>query len=152
MIPGSYVNQPIVPPGSTLEEDPERRPLLSGWFRGREVAYFDFGRSPLAPAPIFALITGMDGDAPRFVPGQANIVDVVPDTAANNMDMWDVHFVTVPEGYRPDSIRDLAALRAEAAAGRLTIRRVGSVRNCPVVLVGGRLAPRLPLLPDRRIF
>lgn len=147
VIPGSYVNLPIVPPGSTLDSDPAQRPLLTGWFKGREVHYFDFGRSPLAPAPIFALITGMDGDEPRFVPGQANVVDVVPDSAANYMDMWDVHFVTVPPGYAADAVRDLAALQAEAAAGRFTIRRIGSVRNCPVVLVGGRLAPRVPLLP-----
>lgn len=147
LIPGSYVNLPIVPPGSTLQDDPARRPLLSGWFKGREVAYFDFGRSPLAPAPIYALISGMDGDAPRFVPGQANVVDVVPDSAARYMDMWDVHFVTVPADYRPDTIRDLATLLREAAAGRVSVRRIGSVRNCPVVLVDGRLAPRVPLLP-----
>ena len=67
------------------------------------------------------------------------------------MDMWDVHFVTVPPGYAPDSLRDLRALLAEAAAGRLAIRRVGQVRNCPVVIVDGRPAPRLPLVaPQRR--
>ncbi len=153
VVPGVYVNLPIVPAGSTLNGDPDRRPLLAGWFKGRRVEYFDFGRSPLAPAPIYAFITGVTDDGPQFLRAQANVVDVVPDSAAGYRDMWDVHFVTVPQSYTPDSLRDLASLLAEAAAGRLAIRRVGGgqVRNCPVVLVDGRPAPRLPLVaPERR--
>jgi hypothetical protein len=145
VIPGSYVNLPIVPGGSTLDGDPARRPLAGGWFKGRAVSYFDFGRSPLAPAPIYAFILGLDGDAPRFLREQANVVDVAPDSVGDYMDMWDVHFVTVPAGYAPDTIRDLATLLAEERAGRVAIRRIGSVRNCPVVIVEERTAPRRPL-------
>jgi hypothetical protein len=147
VLPGSYVNLPIVPGGSTLEGDPAQRPLLTGWYRGREVSYFDFGLSPLAPAPIYAFITGMDGDAPRFLREQANVVDVVPDTVGEYRDMWDVHFVTVPPGYAPDAIRDVPMLLAETRAGRLVLERIGSVRNCPVVIVDGQLAPRRALFP-----
>jgi hypothetical protein len=146
VIPGSYVNFPIVPGGSTLNGDPANRATLTGWFKGRAVEYFDFGRSPLAPAPIFAFIRGMQDDEPLFLREQANVVDVVPEPGVEYKDMWDVHFVSAPQGYVPDTIRDLATLQAEAAAGRLAIRRLGQIRNCPVVIVDGRPAARIPLI------
>lgn len=146
VVPGTYVNMPVVAAGSVLDDDPAQRALLPGWFQGRRVEYFDFGQSPLAPAPIYAFVTGESAEGPAFLRAQANVVDVVPDSAGIYMDMWDVHFVTVPASYVPDTIRDLPALLAEAAAGRLAIRRIGSVRNCPVVLVDGRPAPRIPLV------
>jgi len=147
VIPGSYANLPIVPEGSALVGDPVGRVTQAGWFRGARVAYFDFGLTPLAPAPIYAFITGMENDAPRFLREQANVVDVAPDSGADYRDLWDVHFVTVPPGYTPDTIRDRSTLLAEASAGHLTIRRVGQVRNCPVVSVDGRPATRRELVP-----
>lgn len=147
VIPGFYVNCPVVPQGSQLAGDPANRPLRPAWYKGQEVGCFDFGRTPLAPAPIYGFITGLADGEPQFVRGQANVVDVAPDSGGYYADMWDVHFVTVPSAYTPDTLRDLATLQAEAAAGRLTIQRAGSVRNCPVVLVDGRLAERLSLTP-----
>ena len=73
-------------------------------------------------APIYAFITGLTDNGPQFLRAQANVVDVVPDAAAGYRDMWDVHFVAVPPSYAPDSLRDLPALLAEAAAALTELR------------------------------
>lgn len=138
VIPGGFINYSIVPDGSTLDGDPDSRPLRGGWYKGQRVSFFDFGATRLEPAPIFPFVTGFDGDAPRFLRAQANIVDAVPGSDEGTHDLWDVQFVLAPEGYEPDAIRDLATLRAR----RFPIRRAGQVRNCPVVIIDGRRAPR----------
>lgn len=147
LIPGVFVNYPIVPGGSALVGDPAHRPLMPGLFKGSRVEYFDFGLTPVAPAPIYAFITGVVNDEPQFFRAQANVVDAAPDSGAEYRDMWDVHFVTIPPGYVADTIRDLATLTAEANAGHLMIRRIGQTRNCPVVIVDGRPAARRQLVP-----
>lgn len=142
VVPGVYVNCPIVAHGSSLVGDPDARPLLAGWYKGAEVAFFDFGRAPLAPAPIYVFVTGFSGDEPQFLRAQGSIVDVVPGDGAEYRDMWDVHFAHVGLDYQPDRIQDAVTLLAEAQRGTITIRRAGAVRNCPVVLVDDRPAPR----------
>lgn len=138
VIPGTFINYSIVPDASTLEGDPDHRPLLKGWYKGAEVPYFDFGLTERDPAPIFPFVTGFDGDAPRFLRAQANVVDAVPGSGGTH-DLWDVMFVQVPESYVPDTIRDLPTLRAH---NEFVIRPAGQVRNCPVVIINGERAPR----------
>ena len=142
VIPGRFINYSIVPDGSTLVSDPDGRPLLKGWYRGAEVPYFDFGFTEREPAPIYPFVSGFDGDAPRFIRAQANVVDAVPGSDGGTHDLWDVTFVQVPDGYVPDTIRDLPSLLARQD---FVIRKAGQVRNCPVVLVGGQRAPRVSL-------
>lgn len=142
VIPGRYLNLSIVPAASSLSGDPDQRPLRTGWYKGAEVPYFDFGWTLPEPAPIYPFVTGFDGDAPRFLRAQANVVDVVPDSAGPGRDLWDVMFVETPAGYEPETVRDLAAIVGPAARAGLHVRRAGQVRNCPVVIVAGRRAPR----------
>lgn len=138
VIPGTYVNYSIVPAGSSLLNDPARRPLLTAWFKSAEVAYFDFGPASEEPAPIFTFVTGEDQNGPRFLRAQANIVDVVPERGVVPRDLWDVHFVRVPEVYAPDSVRSIGQLSG------MNVRRIGQIRNCPVVLIDGQRAGRTP--------
>lgn len=142
VIPGTFVNYSIVAEGSVLVDDPDARPLLHGWYKGSEVAYFDFGVTKREPAPIFPFVTGFDNGAPQFLRAQANIVDAVPGSDEGTHDLWVVMFVRIPAGYEPDTIRDLATLRARAD---FVIRPAGQVRNCPVVIIDGRRAPRQTL-------
>lgn len=139
VIPGFLVNCPVVPSGSSLADDPDRRAIETGWYKGQEVAFFDFGRSSAEPAPIHVFVTGFDGEEPRFVRAQGNIIDVVPEGDARYRDLWEVVFTVVPESYEPQTVRDLAT------ATRFPQRRPGMVRNCPVILVDGVRAPRLAL-------
>ncbi len=140
IVPRIYINYSIVPDGSTLVGDPDTRELKHGWYKGAEVPYFDFGRTSADPAPIYPFVTGFNGDEPQFLRAQANIVDVVPGSDnGGTHDLWDVNFVLAPPGYEPDAIRDRATLLSRAD---LSIRHAGQVRNCPVVLIDGRRAPR----------
>lgn len=144
VIPGVLVTAAVVPAGSTLEGDPDARPLLEAWYKGSRVPFFDFGPSSLVPAPIFPFVTGFADGAPQFLRAQANVVDVVPTEGQDPRDLWDVHFVSAPPGYAPDSLRSLAGLSG------LTLTRAASVRNCPVVIVDGRRAPRRALAAGGR--
>lgn len=109
--------------------------LVSGWYMGREVQYYDFGaNTPLdnggvLTAPIYALVTGMDNDGnPQFVSGQHNIIDVIPGDSGYS-DLWQVYLVTVSEDYEADSIRSVSELMAE----NFTITQTDILVNCPVV-------------------
>ncbi len=144
---GAYANWPIVPEGSTLAGDPVGRTAQAGWFEGHAVSYFDFGRTPLEPAPIYNLTASLaGGDLVRFE-GQANVVGVAPGSGRGYADLWDVHWVQVQPGYVADQVRDLDTLLAQVAAGRMVDRRVGQTRNCPVVIVDGRPAARDQVIP-----
>ena len=87
-------------------------------------------------APIWAFITGMGADGtPNFVDGQHNVVDVVLGDAGYS-DLWEVHLVTVPDGYEPDSITS----KGELDAAGLEMTKPGLFVNCPVVPAGSSLA------------
>lgn len=140
VVSGTYINYSIVPEGSMLVDDPDTRALQHGWYKGTAVEYFDFGPTSPEPAPIYPFVTGFAGDDPQFLRAQANVVDVVPGEGnGGTHDLWDVHFVIAPPDYVPETIRDRATILSRPD---LSIRRAGQVRNCPVVLVEGRRAPR----------
>jgi hypothetical protein len=92
--------------------------------RGEHVRYYNFDVQPTAPAPIYAFLRA--GGIP--VDGQLNIVDVVPGDPGYN-DFWQVHKVTVPSSYVPNSVTSLAEL---TAAG-FPIEPTQALVNCPVV-------------------
>ena len=123
--------------------------LVSGWYRGEEVEYYDFGmNTPLtdsdniATAPIWVLVHElMDGEDPQFVEGQHNIVDVVPGDAGYS-DLWQVVLVEVPDDYEPDSIRNAADISEMAYPLTETEMYV----NCPIVPEGTELAGGEPLV------
>ena len=120
-----FVNCPIVTAGATLENGEK---LATGWNRGKEVFYPDFGVNPLAAQPIWVLITGMNSDGtPRMVSDQGNIIDAVPSDAGYSA-FWRVNMVTVPAGYRSNTLTSAAAVRA---AG-YPVMETDLVVNCPV--------------------
>ena len=128
MVPGLFVNCPVVAEGTTLEGGEE---LVQGWYKGDPVFYPDFGGNPPAAVPIWAFITGMDADGnPQFVDGQHNIIDTVPGDTGYSA-FWRVNLVTVPDGYEPDSVKSAADVRS----GDFTITETDLVVNCP----GGRV-------------
>jgi len=84
--------------------------LVTGWYRGREVKYYDFGmNSPasgntVASAPIYVFVTGTDAQGnPQFAQGQHNIIDLKPDDDGYS-DLWQVMMLTVDGDYEPDSV------------------------------------------------
>jgi len=124
--PGLFVNCPIVPAGSTLEN---HEMLTQGWYRGAHVYYPDFGANPPVAIPIWAFITGMDASgAPQFVDGQRNVIDSLPEDPGYSA-LWRVHLVHVPTGYEPNSLR--SATDVVAAGYEITVTDL--MVNCPVV-------------------
>jgi len=148
-VPGLLVNCPVVPLNSTLAEPSPATGSTQptrGWYRGREVHYFDFGPSPDHTLPIYAFITGMDAQGnPQFVPGQHNIIDVLPGMPGYSP-FWDVHLVKVPAGYKANSITSAA----EVEKSGYEILHPGLVVNCPVVrtdavsMGGGNMTVGMP--------
>lgn len=126
MTPGAFVNCPVVPEGSTLGNGEE---LVQGWYKGDPVFYPDFGMNPPAAIPIWAFITGMDGDGnPVFVEGQHNIIDQVPGDSGYSA-FWQVNLVVVDDAYEPDSITSAD----EVMASDWEVTATDLVVNCPVV-------------------
>jgi len=126
MVPGLFVNCPIVAAGTTLEGG---EPLVQGWNKGSEVYYPDFGANPPLTLPILAFATGMAADGtPMFVEGQGNIIDSVPADEGYSA-FWRVNLVMVDGSYQADSIRSAAGARA---AG-FEVVETDLVVNCPVV-------------------
>jgi len=101
---------------------------------GQVVKYYNFDVMPTAPAPIFALFYA-DGS---HVPGQMNIVDVVPGDAGYN-DFWQVVKVTVPDDYVANTATSVQDLVTAGYATETTNILV----NCPIVPEGSTAVLRL---------
>ena len=126
MIPGLFVNCPVVPEGSTLENG---EPLVQGWHKGDPVFYPDFGFNGPFAIPIWVFITGMNADGtPQFVEGQNNIIDSLPGDAGYSA-FWQVNMVMVDGDYEPNSITSAA----DVAASGNDVMVADLVVNCPVV-------------------
>ena len=122
--------------------------LVSGWYKGREVRYYDFGtNSPVtdgtvATAPIYVFITGFDASGnPVFVQGQHNIVTTIPGVDGYS-DLWRVMLVTVPQSYVADTVTSKAGI--DAAGYEITPTEI--LVNCPIVLEGTELEGGEPLV------
>ena len=101
---------------------------------GQVVRYYNFDVMPTAPAPIFALFYA-SGDP---VPGQLNIVDVIPGEDGYN-DFWQVVKVTVPDGYLPNSATSVQ----DIVSGGYATEYTDILVNCPVVPDGSTAMMRL---------
>jgi hypothetical protein len=127
----------------------DEKELVEGWFKDRQVQYYDFGtNTPLGAnntvpvQPIWVFIHGMNADGtPDFVEGQHNIVNTVPGETGYS-DLWQVQLVTVPEDYEPDSIRSAQEL---LDAG-FEITPTEMLVNCPIVPEGTTLEGGEPLV------
>lgn len=127
-VPGIYVNCPVVPTGSTLD-NPDAANLVTGWYKGQEVSYFDFGLNDPITAPIYAFITGFDDAGnPLFVEGQNNVIGVVPGDEGYSA-FWYVNLVVVQEDYIANSITSFD----QVDTGMYEILQPGLLVNCPVV-------------------
>lgn len=102
---------------------------------GQIVQYYNFDVQPAAPANIYVLFREGD-DAP--VPGQLNIVDVIPGDDGYN-DFWRVVMVTVPRDYVANTVTSLA----EIADGGYAMEATNTIVNCPIVPDGSTAAKRL---------
>ena len=105
--------------------DFDERFLVTGFGPGGQaVQYYDFDVMPTTPVPIYAFFDG-DGDP---VEGQRNVVGVVPGDDGYS-DFWQVHTVTVPDGYRANTITSVEELQSTD----YEITATDVVKNCPVV-------------------
>lgn len=121
-----FVNCPIVPEDSTLENSDKE--LTQGWYQDEAVYYFDFGENPDTAAIIYVPVTGMDAQGnPETVPGQFNIIDVVPGDPDYTA-FWRVHFVTVPEDYEANTLKSFGDVESSGYETAETDVLV----NCPV--------------------
>jgi plastocyanin len=141
MAPGDVLGQGLNDVWFVIDPEnfmpPMHYALVSGWYMGEEVVYYDFGaNSPLMGdmvevEPIYVLITGMDSEGnPQFVSGQRNIIDVVPGDDGYS-DFWRVNMVTVPEDYVANTF--MAAM--DVLDSGYPITETDLVVNCPVVMM-----------------
>jgi hypothetical protein len=125
------VNCPVVNPDTTLEGS--NQGLVQGWYRDREVFYFDFGiRSPAdgsvvlrAPIWVFFLEDGTQVD------GQQNVIDLLPDEEGYS-DLWHVHKVIVDSSYVANTYKSAADIMTAVGSGDATVEETTIFVNCPV--------------------
>jgi hypothetical protein len=100
---------------------------------GGVVQYYDFDVQPTEPAPIYAFFRE-NGDP---VEGQLNVVGVVPGDDGYN-DFWQVHRVTVPDGYEANSVTSASQLMDAGFEAEAT----ETIKNCPIVPEGSTASMR----------
>jgi hypothetical protein len=102
-----------------------------GFYKGKTVRYLDFGPIKLRPgnkvAPIWVFTNG--------AAGQRNVIDVAPGDRGYSP-LWRVVMVTWTDDANPRVLRSASQVRAAAAGGEVTLKRTGTVVNCPVVGFG----------------
>lgn len=108
-----------------------KKPITTGFYRGRTIRYYDFGPIKLKPgnklAPIWAVTNG--------VGGQHNIVDTVPGLASYTP-LWRVSRVTFKPGVTPHLLRSRADVEAAKSRREVTVTATSTVVNCPVLGFG----------------
>ncbi len=138
---GTATAAPAETPAQTGTAQPPFFPLVSGWYQGSEVQYYDFGpNTPLvdgapAVAPIYVPVEGLDRyGSPMTIEGQYNIVGAVPGDEGYS-DLWQVHFAIVPEAYQANDWRSVDTVTSSSS--NLTAAEI--LVNCPVVPAGSTL-------------
>jgi hypothetical protein len=101
---------------------------------GQLVKYYNFDVLPTMSAPIFVLFKEGE-DMP--VPGQLNIIDVIPGDANYN-DFWHVHKVTVPNYYVANTVASVQEIMDMG----YPIVQTDMLVNCPVVPEGSTASLR----------
>ena len=126
------VNCPVVNPNATIQGSSTSP--VSGWYRNREVSYFDEGTnspgdgSVVRDVPIYAFFHA-DGTA---VAGQKNVIDALPGDA-NYSDLWRVVKVVVGATYVANSLKDARSILEASNADQVTLETTEIYVNCPVV-------------------
>jgi hypothetical protein len=95
---------------------------------GEMVEYYNFDVMSTVPAPIYVLFR--EGES-TLVDGQLNIINVIPGDPGYN-DFWMVNKVTVPSGYKANTLTSYAQI---VEIG-YSIMPLNIIVNCPVVTKG----------------
>jgi hypothetical protein len=110
---------------------PAKQPVVSGFYQGRTITYYDFGPIKLKPgnklAPLWAVTNGASG--------QHNIVNTVPGQAEYSP-LWQINMVTFKTGTTPHLLKSKADVDAAVKAGEVTVTSTETVVNCPVLGFG----------------
>jgi hypothetical protein len=110
---------------------PAKQPVVSGFFQGRTITYYDFGPIKLKPgnklAPLWSVTNG--------AAGQHNIVNTVPGQA-DYSPLWQINAVTFKTGTTPHILKSKADVNAAVKAGEVTVKSTATVVNCPVLGYG----------------
>jgi hypothetical protein len=110
---------------------PAKQPVVSGFYRGHQIRYFDYGAIKLKSgnklAPIWTVTNG--------APGQHNIVDTVPGMSSYSP-LWLVRKVTFKAGVTPRLLSSKADVDAALRKGDATVEQTSTVVNCPVLGFG----------------
>jgi hypothetical protein len=112
--------------GSSLKQ-----PVVSGFFQGKSVGYFDYGPIKLKAGNKLAPIWTVTNPAA----GQHNIIDTVPGNA-DYSPLWQVNMVTFKDGVTPRLLTSKAEVDAAVKAGDATVTKTSTVVNCPVLGFG----------------
>jgi hypothetical protein len=117
--------------GPATAAAPAKQPVVSGFFQGRTIKYYDFGPIKLKPgnklAPLWAVTNG--------AAGQHNIIDTVPGQAGYSP-LWQINMVTFKAGMTPHLLKSKADVDAAVKAGEVTVKSTTTVVNCPVLGFG----------------
>jgi hypothetical protein len=115
----------------TAQAAPKKQPVLIGFYKGRSVKYFDYGRIKLRPgnklAPVWVFTNGADG--------QRSIVDSVPGDKQYSA-LHKVNTVTWKSDATSRVLRSAAAVKNAQANGDLTIRGTSRVINAALLGFG----------------
>jgi hypothetical protein len=110
---------------------PAKQPVVSGFYQGRTISYYDFGPIKLKPgnklAPLWAVTNG--------AAGQHNIIDTVPGRA-DYSPLWQINMVTFKAGMTPHLLKSKANVEAAVKSGEVTVKSTTTVVNCPVLGFG----------------
>ena len=110
---------------------PAKQPVVTGFYHGKAIHYYDFGPIRLAAgnklAPIWAVTNG--------VAAQHNIVDTVPGLP-DYSPLWQVNKVTWKAGVTPRLLTSAAQVKQAEQTGDVTIAKTNMVVNCPVLGFG----------------
>ena len=107
-----------------------KKPITSGFYRGRTISYYDFGPIKLMPGNKLAPIWTVTNPAP----GQHNIVDTVPGQS-DYTPLWQLNKVTFKSGVRRTCCgrrSDVEAATRPTARSRSFGRRPSSTALCSV--------------------
>lgn len=115
----------------TTRQSTAKKPITPGFYRGKQIGYFDYGPIKLKPgnklAPIWAVTNGASG--------QRNIVDTVPGQAGYSP-LWQLNMVAFKSGVTPYLLKSKADVDNAAQKGDVTVQRTTTVVNCPVLGFG----------------
>ena len=135
------VNCPVVNPNATIQG--QYTPLIHGWFRGKDVFYFDLGTNSHAQgfdldnASMYVFYYGIKVSDGHTEPGiqianQRNVLDLRPGDQGYGA-LWNIVNVIVPPSYVANSLKDAGDILAAAAANQIRLETTSEYVNCPVV-------------------